>query len=638
MPTDAHAASTPASPLDALALLRERFGDAARAAFPGTALPEPVVAASANAKFGDFQCNSAMAYAKVLGQPPRQVALALVEHVKLDDLAEPLGPASVAGPGFLNITLKPAWIERALTTLAVPAAQLGLTPDATMPRTVVDLCGVNLAKQMHIGHLRATVIGDTIARVLERLGGPDRVIRQNHVGDWGLPIAMVTAKLLALEAAGEVNLAAITIDQLDAIYKRAKGECDANVGAIRAAAAWGMGPKVIAELEEAAHDPLVALTHAKATLVRLQSGDAGVRRVWQRIYDVTMAACIENCARLNSIVKPRHSAGESSYEAKLAPLVARLEASGVAELSAGALIVRLDELGIAEPCIVRKSDGGFIYATTDLAAIEHRVRTLGAGRVVYCVDARQALHFRQVFAAAHKAGIVPAEVSLEHAAFGTILGEDGRPFKSRSGESVRLGEVIDEAVARADAQVLARNPQMPDAQRAEVAKAVAIAAIRYTDLASERVKDYVFSLERMVKFEGDTGPYLLYALARVGSILRNAAEPASGAPSPHAAALAAALAPGGSFMITEPGEKALAMALLRYPQAVREVARTLEPHRLCACLYELAGAFSGFFESCPVLKAPSEQAKSARLRLCVLTQRVMTDGLGLLGIPTVERM
>ncbi|MCU0689519.1 MAG: arginine--tRNA ligase [Phycisphaerales bacterium] len=621
--TNADAAHTP-EPLDPGAVLRRRFAAAVRAAFPEANLPEPSVTIAQNAKFGDYQCSNAMAYAKALGTGlnPRQVAQAIVERLDLGDLAEPVTAANIAGPGFINVTIRPAALGAKVDAMDVPS--LGIEVDADAPVTVVDLCGVNLAKQMHIGHLRSTVIGDTLARVLERTLGAAKVKRQNHVGDWGLPIAMVTAKLMSLEKAGKIDLGAITLDDLDRVYKQAKAECEADVDGLAFALAWGMGPKVEAELEAFNAEPLERSAEARRTLVALQNGDGDVRRVWKRLYDVTMSACLQTCARLNANITEAHSAGESSYEERLAPLVAKLKASGVAVVDDGALVVRLEDAGIAEPCIVQKRDGGFLYATTDLAAISHRVSALGASRIIYCVDARQSLHFRQVFAAARKAGLVPASAVLEHAAFGTILGEDNRPFKSRSGESVRLGDVIDEAVEAARGQLAARSRDLPEAELETIARGVALAAIRYTDLSSERTKDYVFSLQRMVAFEGDTGPYLLYALARVNSILRNAAEQR--------------LASAPTCTIEHAAEKSLALALLRYPACVQDVARTLEPHRLCAYLYELAVAFGGFFEACPVLRAETAERRASRLRLCTMTKRVLTDGLGLLGIPAIERM
>lgn len=593
---------------------------------------DAAISPSKNARFGDFQCNAAMALGKQLGRNPREVASAIVEKLApmIADLAEPLTPASIAGPGFINITLKPAAIARLLERLDAPDLGLPAASGAARLRVVVDLCGVNLAKEMHVGHLRATVIGDTLARVMARLG--HEVFRQNHVGDWGLPIAMVTARIQRLAAAGEIDLARITLEDLDAAYKAAQRECQSDDKGLELARRWHMGPKLAAELEAQIADAGEAMSAAKATLVKLQAHDPAVFAVWQRISDVTMEACLRNCARLNADVRAEHSAGESSYSTQLAGLVEDLVKRGIAVESDGALVVRLEDVGIGEPCIVRKSDGGFIYATTDIAACRHRAQKLGGGadRVIYAVDARQALHFRQVFAAAEKAGYTRNPrgrlASFEHAAFGMMLGSDGKPFKTRSGQSARLADLIDDSEERALAEVNQLNPDLPEAERREIARAVAVAAIRYADLSSERTKDYVFSLERMVQFQGNTGPYLMYALARINAIFRKAAEEGIAAPK------------GAAFAIVEPPEKTLALALLRYPGVVRGVGDSLLPHRLCQYLYELAGAYASFYESCHVLKAPDAATRESRLRLCGLTQRVLADGLAVLGIPRVERM
>jgi arginyl-tRNA synthetase len=610
---------------DPLLILRERFVRACQVAFPGVDLPAPVITPSTNEKFGDFQCNSAMTYAKLVAKPPRAVAEAMLANVDLADLIDGPSAVSIAGPGFLNITLSNAAVSKLAQGIDTP--ELGVVMDADAPITVVDLCGVNLAKQMHIGHLRSSVIGDTIARVLEATRRPGSVIRQNHVGDWGLPIAMVTDALIQAKVRGEVNLETLTLDHLDALYKKAKKDCETCDDQIEFARAWGMGPKVLAELEAENDQPAQNLQRAKLTLVRLQSGDSAIRAVWQRIFDVTMGACLATCQRLNVRIDNSNTAGESFYEHALGPLVAQLEASGVASVDQGALVVRLEDQGIAEPCLIRKSDGGFLYATTDLAAIKHRTTTLGAQRVVYCVDSRQSLHFAQVFASARKCGIVGPEVLLEHASFGTILGEDGRPFKSRSGESVKLGDVIDEAVAKASQEVDKRNPTLDADERTRIAQAVAIAAIRYTDLSTERVKDYVFSLERMVRFEGDTGPYLLYALARVRSILRKAAEQGL-----------LTAAQDGQIDVGQSAEKALVLTMLKYSSVLSEVARTSEPHRLCNQMYAIASSFASFFDACPVLAAGDERTKASRVRLCQLAERMLAHGLTLLGFRLVDRM
>ena len=621
--------SNPAQPvsIDPVELLADRFERAIRAAFPTLEGPaDPAVAPSKNTQFGDFQCNAAMALAKRVGQNPRQVAQAIVERADIADIAEPLTAASIAGPGFINIRLREDALPRFLDRLDAPG--LGIEPPASPQTVVVDLCGVNLAKQMHVGHLRSTVIGDAVARLFERLG--HRVLRQSHVGDWGLPIAMVVQKLIEREDAGELDLSTLTLATMNALYRAAQAECRAERVALKAVQKYGGHPKAEAELELRVEHAETAMERAKARLVALQSGEARSVAVWQRVYDITMAACLATVARLHAKVTAEHSAGESTYRDDLAPLVADLVARGVAEESDGALVVRVE--GVAEPCLVRKSDGGFLYATTDLAAIRRRVRQMGAHRVVYCVDSRQSLHFRQVFGAAHKAGYdrtadgSPAR--LEHAAFGSVLGDDNKPLKTRSGENVNLDDLLAEAVERAGRTVAEKNPDLPEADRAAIAKAVAMAAVKYADLSIDRVKDYVFSFDRMLAFEGDTGPYLLNALVRIRSIFRRAAE--------QGVAFDPAARP--PLRIAEPDEKTLALTLLRYPRAVTAAGESLEPSRLCGYLYELAGAYTGFYERCPVLKADDAGVRASRLRLCHLTARVLEDGLHALGIPTVERM
>lgn len=591
---------------------------------------DPLISPSRNRQFGDFQSNAAMPLAKVAGMPPREVAKRIIRHLDLGDLAEPITEASIAGPGFINITLRASALSRLLGVLDAP--DLGLPPlPADQRRTVVvDLCGVNLAKQMHVGHLRSIIIGDCVARAIERVG--HRVVRQNHVGDWGLPIAMVTDKLMRMRAGGE-DIDRLDLDAIEKIYKAAQADCAADERGLAAARRWWSHPKAMAELETQVSGAREALASAKTTLVKLQSGDEATRRVWQRIADTTMRECLSVCARLGADVRAEHSAGESSYADELETLVKDLLDRGVAEIDDGAVVVRV--VGIEEPCIVRKSEaggGGFLYATTDMAAIRRRVRGLGASRVVYCVDARQGLHFKQVFGAAIRAGYadLPSgeHASLEHAAFGTILGQDGRPFKTRSGENVKLTSLLNEAATRAGEAVAAKNPDLAPGEAAVIAETVGVAAIKYADLSSDRIKDYVFSFDRMLSFEGNTGPYLLYAVVRIRSIFRKAAE----------RGIDDSASDRASFGIAAPEEKDLALALLRYPASVRGVADHLEPHRLCQYLYDLASAFSAFVTNCPVLQAPEDSTRCSRLALCRLTDRVMSDGLTLLGIRPLDRM
>ncbi len=616
-------ATTDQTTIDPAEILRERFSAAIATAFPEAADADPLVSPSRQAKLGDFQSNAAMPLAKRVGAKPRDVASRIVEHLDVADVAEPVTEASIAGPGFINVTLRPdalaAFVER------LDAPELGIEPPATPDTVVVDLCGVNLAKQMHVGHLRSTVIGDTVARLFERLGYD--VIRQSHVGDWGLPIAMVVQALIDHEDAGH-SLDDIGLDDLNRIYKDAQATCKDERVALASVTKYGGHPKAEAELEGRIEHARDAAERARQRLVSLQSGDERSVAVWQRIYDVTMAACLATCARLNTDVTDEHSAGESTYRQDLHDVVTDLETRGIAEESDGALVVRVE--GIAEPCLIRKKDGGYLYATTDLAAIKRRVQDMRADRVVYVVDARQSLHFRLAFGAAERAGYTTrpdgAHADLEHAAFGTVLGEDNKPLKTRSGENIKLADLLDEAVARAATTVAEKNPELPEGERARIAEAVGIAAIKYTDLSTERIKDYIFSWDRMLAFEGDTGPYLLNAVVRITSIFRKAGEQG------------VALDERAALVLAEPDERALALTLLKYPRIVRAAGEALEPHRVCNYLYELASAFSGFYERCPVLKGDDDAVRASRLRLCGLTKRVLCDGLETMGIPTLERM
>lgn len=616
---------------DPLTLLTSRFREAMLASFPD--LPpdiDPLIKACAQTDLGDYQCNAAMSLAKRVGKPPREVAKALVAAARVDDLCEPLTEASIAGPGFINIRLRADALSAAATSLDTPT--LGLDAAAPAQTIVVDLMGVNLAKQMHVGHLRSPIIGDALARTFERLG--HTVIRQNHVGDWGLPIAMVTARLMMLSREGRLDLAKVTLDDLDAAYRTAQAECQRDLAGLEACRRFGLGPKATAECEAQVEGATEKFLEARSTLVKLQAKEPQTYAVWKVIQKVTMDVCIAACRRLHVNVTDEHSAGESSYADELAPMVADLESRGVAEIDQGALIVRLDtpEYGsIKEPCLVRKTDGGYLYATTDIAAIRRRVQRFGADRIVYAIDARQNLHLRQIFGAGRKAGYARnartgLDAVMEHAAFGSVLGEDGRPFKTRSGESVKLADLLEETVTRAMAQVRTRNAELSEADCRVIAENLGMSALKYADLSNDRVRDYVFSFDRMLAFEGNTGPYLLYALVRILNIFRKAAEAGVGESWRSAPARTG-----------DPAEKNLAIALLRYPATVRSVADSLEPHRLCQYLFELAGCFSTFYDQCPTLKA-EPQVRDGRLRLCHLTRRVLEDGLKVLGLPTVERM
>jgi arginyl-tRNA synthetase len=475
---------------------------------------------------------------------------------------------------------------------------------ARVPRpgtVIVDMCSVNVAKRMHVGHLRSTIIGDALARVLERQGMDVR--RENHLGDWGLPIAMV---LDELRRRG-VDLDALSLEELDRAYRDAQA---------------------------AAQDDDEAGERARTTLIRLQQGEADLVRDWHKLVECTLRALHEALDILGVRLGPENNRGESFYRDRLSSVVDALVRAGVAREDQGALVVPFPDR--ERPMLIRKSDGGFLYATTDMAAVQFRVRELGAERIIYVVDARQRDHFKDLFDAARLAGwdrrADGGPVDLVHVAFGAVLGPDRRPLKTRSGENITLKALLEEAVQRGTTEVMQRaaDPAGPthglgESELRAIGRAVGIGAVKYADLSNDLVRDYLFDFERLISFEGNTGPYIQYAHARICSIFAKAGEDA-------------AAGPRAGLLIAEPAEKQLALLLLRYGTVVADVARTLEPHRLCGYLYELANAFSAFYEACPVLRAEDEALRRSRLRLSDLTRRVLADGLGLLGIAVPRRM
>ena len=592
----------------------------------GQESPDPQIRTSGDPKHGDFQSNAAMALAKAHGLKPRELAERIVAAVDVSGLA---GPLEIAGPGFINIRLDAAALGELLASMAT--GDLGVVPQVRPHGVTIDLCGVNVAKQMHVGHLRATIIGDCLARVFARLGR--RVHRENHLGDWGLPIAMTLAALRA----ARVNLDRITLADLNAAYRRAQAAGQSDEKGLAAARALHSGPHRIAELEAQNDAALAWIDEAKSTLLRLQAGDAELVRDWKKIIDCTMREVFETAVVLNVILGPEHSRGESFYRDRLATVVEDFMEAGLATEDAGAIVVKFPDR--ERPMLIRKSDGGFLYATTDLAAVRFRVQELDSDRVVYVVDARQRDHFKDVFEACHMIGwdrTADGEPSeLVHLGFGAVLGADKRPLKTRSGENVTLVSLLAEAVARGEQEVRSRAADaesathgLSDMELHAIGRAVGIAAVKYADLSLDVARDYVFDLDRMVSFQGDTGPYIQYAHARIRSILEKAGieVPFEGA------AIGSA-----TFTIAEPGERDLALTLLAYGGVVAEVARTLEPSRLCAYLQRLANAFNGFYHDCPVLRA-AEPVRSSRLALCDLARRVLHDGLSLLGVEAPPRM
>ncbi|MBX3705431.1 MAG: arginine--tRNA ligase [Pseudomonadales bacterium] len=563
------------------ALLTERF-EAALAAVLGEAVPANVQPAG-RPEFGDYQVNGIMPAAKRMRGNPRALAEQVLARVAIDDLVE---PPEIAGPGFINLTLKVDFLAETIGSMPL------LATTAHPERIVVDYSSPNLAKEMHVGHLRSTIIGDALARLLAALG--HTVIRQNHVGDWGTQFGMLLTYL------DETGANSAELADLEQFYRAAKARFD--------------------------DDPAFA-ARSRETVVRLQQGDAHAREAWQRFIDVSLAHCQAIYDRLGVTLSPADVYAESAYNDALADIVAELDRQGLATASDGATCVFLDEFkgkdGEPLPVIVQKSDGGYLYATTDLAAVRYRSRTLAADRVLYLTDARQALHFRQIFAVARRAGFANPTTRLEHMPFGAMLGTDGRPFRTRAGEVVKLAELLDEAEARALALVAGKNPELPEDERRAVARAVGIGAVKYADLSKNRASDYVFDWNQMLAFEGNTAPYLQYACTRIQSIFRR------GEVTPETLPVRPA--------IDERAERQLAVLLVRFQEIVEQVAEDGCPHLLCGYLYELSTAFMRFYEACPILNADAG-VRASRLRLCARTGDTLRLGLGLLGIETVERM
>jgi arginyl-tRNA synthetase len=527
---------------------------------------DPELRPATKPQFGHFQSNVALRLAKSEGRSPRDVATDIVARLKVADLCE---PPEVAGPGFINFRLRTDVLAQAVTDqLADPYA--GVNQVSDVQTVVIDYSAPNVAKQMHVGHLRSTVIGDCLRRVLWGVG--HRVIAQNHIGDWGTQFGMLVEQILD----EQIDVAALTLPEAEALYTRASAHFRA--------------------------DPDFA-ARARQRVVALQSGDPETRAIWRELISISLAGFNTAYARMGVLLTDDDLAGESSYNDDLAAVVEELERTGTAVIDDGALCVFVE--GFSAPMIVRKRDGGFGYSTTDLAAIRRRVYEEHADRIIYVVDARQSDHFDQVFAVARKAGFLPDRVRTEHVAFGTVLGTDGKPFKTRDGTAVTLNTLLDAA------EELAAPP-------------VALAAIKYADLSTGLNKDYVFDVARMVQTTGNTGPYLQYAHARMTQVLRKAAAEGFGEQTKV-------------LVLDEPAEQALALLLIRFGEVVAEVAEDLQPHKLCAYLYELSGALAVFYEQCPVLRSAGD-VRDSRLALCLATKRVLASGLNLLGIEALDRM
>ena len=539
---------------------------------------------------GDFASNIAMMLAKPAGLKPRELAEQLIAALPADAA---IAKVEIAGPGFLNFFQNSDALAQRLEA-ALADAQLGVRKSGPAQRVVVDLSSPNLAKEMHVGHLRSTIIGDAVARVLEFLG--DAVIRQNHVGDWGTQFGMLLAYLEENPAAAESELA-----DLEQFYRAAKKRFD---------------------------DDSTFADRARELVVQLQAGDAECLRLWQRFNDVSLSHCQKVYDRLGVKLSPADVHGESAYNADLPQIVADLQAKGLLSESDGAQCVFLDEYKNAEgnplPVIVQKAGGGYLYATTDLAAMRYRSQVLKADRALYFVDQRQALHFQMAFEVARRAGFVHDGMDLEHMGFGTMNGADGRPFKTRDGGTVKLIDLLDEAEQRAYALVKAKNPELDETELRQIARAVGIGAVKYADLSKHRTSDYSFNFELMLSFEGNTAPYLLYAYTRVASVFRKLGKGIEEI--------------GGQISLQAEQEQALAAKLGQFGEVLNNVGAKGVPHLLCSYLYDLAGLFSSFYENCPILSAEDEAVQQSRLRLAALTGRTLKQGLELLGLTPLERM
>ncbi|WP_175652703.1 arginine--tRNA ligase [Pseudomonas sp. Marseille-P9899] len=538
---------------------------------------------------GDFASNIAMMLAKPAGMKPRDLAEKLIAALPADPQ---ISKVEIAGPGFLNFFQNTQALASRLDA-ALADAKLGVHKAGPQQKVVIDLSAPNLAKEMHVGHLRSTIIGDAVARVLEFLG--DEVIRQNHVGDWGTQFGMLLAYL------EENPITSDELSDLENFYRAAKKRFDES---------------------EAFAD------RARGLVVKLQAGDADCLTLWTRFKDISLSHCQKTYELLNVKLTPADVMGESAYNDDLANVVSDLKAKGLLVESNGAQCVFLEEFKTADgdplPVIVQKADGGYLYATTDLAAVRYRSNVLHADRALYFVDQRQALHFQQVFEVARRAGFINHPMQTEHMGFGTMNGADGRPFKTRDGGTVKLIDLLTEAKERAYTLVKEKNPELPEDDLRAIAKVVGIGAVKYADLSKHRTSDYSFNFDLMLNFEGNTAPYLLYAYTRVAGVFRKLGKDFSEVE--------------GQIVLQAQQEQDLAARLAQFAEILNNVAEKGTPHVLCSYLYDVAGLFSSFYENCPILGAETPEQQQSRLRLAALTGRTLKQGLELLGLETLERM
>lgn len=579
--------------------IRNLLNSRVRAAMTAANIPEhcqPMVALGKNPQHGDYQANCAMAAAKLMKTNPRELAGQILGNLDLSDIAD---HCDIAGPGFINIKLSQQWLSTQVTLLRQDAHQ-GIEQAQQPQVIVIDYSAPNLAKEMHVGHLRSSIMGDALARIFEAQG--HKVIRQNHVGDWGTQFGMLITHLQD-QFAQDNN---VKLADLEVFYRESKVRFDAE--------------------EDFAE-------RARANVVKLQAGDADALDLWKRFIDISVAHSEEVYSKLNVTLKHSDIYAESAYNDALPGIIETLKAKELAVESEGAQVVFVDGMADKEGnplgMIVQKSDGGFLYSTTDLAAVDYRCNTLKADRCLYFIDARQSLHMKQVYAVSRQAGFATDHCTLEHHAFGTMMGEDGKPFKTRSGDTIKLSALLDEAVVRAGQLLSDKASDLSPAETAEAASKIGIGAVKYADLAKTRTNDYIFSWDSMLSFEGNTAPYLQYAYTRIKSIFRKANLNADSVPSEITGEIAA----------TEPAEKALALKLLQFGEAVDQVALDAYPHQLCSYLYELASLYMKFYEACPILHSDIPvQVRNSRLQLSDVTATTLSSGLDLLGIEVMERM
>ena len=585
--------------------IKQILSEKVLAAMVAAGLPEdtnPAVSQSTKPQFGDYQANGVMGAAKKLKANPRELATKVVDALSPElvdsGIAEKI---ELAGPGFINIHLNKTWLSEQLIGISsdskLGVSQRGDSGQEQPQTVVVDYSAPNLAKEMHVGHLRSTIIGDAVVRALEFRG--DKVIRQNHMGDWGTQFGMLLAHLSDKLASNEVAETALA--DLENFYREAKVRFDNEDG---------------------------FADRARDYVVKLQGGDENCLALWQQFIDISIAHSEEIYNKLNVTLSRGDIMGESAYNPDLPKVIDELISQNIAVEDQGAKVVFIDEMankdGEPSVFIVQKSGGGYLYATTDLSACRYRSGELNADRIIIFTDARQALHFKQVELVARKAGFLPENVRYDHCPFGMMMGDDGKPFKTRTGGTVKLAELLDEAVSRATEVIREKNPDYSVEQLAEIAEKVGIGAVKFADLSKNRTSDYIFNWQTMLSFEGATAPYLQYAYSRIQSIFSKA-----GVASPDA----------NSLVIAEPQEKALALKLLQLEEVLDAVINDGTPNLLCNYLYELASLYMSFYEACPILKeGVAEDVKASRLALCQLIGNCLKQGLDILGIEVMERM